>query len=130
MIGLWTARFLETVSAEVSLRGTNDSALTIRGPRSRASPTVEDGGSKLECHTSMYDSRGLSTSKAWLNDCQVEYTGLPLSIRWDARSCLSECTNISDLSTKLRSLMCITLSSGLNLFPFALKRQEGRLVYV
>ena len=46
----WTNRFLETVSAEVSLRGTNDFALTIRGPRSEASPTVKKrgGGEQIE----------------------------------------------------------------------------------
>ena len=36
-------RFWETVSAEASLRGTNDSVPTIRGPRSRASPIVTTG---------------------------------------------------------------------------------------
>ena len=30
-------------------------------------------GRKLGCHTSMYNSRWLSTNKDWLKDCQVEY---------------------------------------------------------
>ena len=77
-------RFLETVSAEVSLTGSKDPTLTKRGPKSRASPTVKEGGSKLACRTLIYDNRGLSTSKALLNDCEVEYTGVQPSIRLDA----------------------------------------------
>ena len=35
-MGLWAAQFWETVFAKASLKGTNDSAPTIRGPKSRA----------------------------------------------------------------------------------------------
>ena len=127
--GWWMAQFLETISAKVSLTGSKDPTLTKRGPKSRASPTVKEEGSKLACQTLIYDNKGLSTSKALLNDCQVEYTGVQPSIRLDAWSCLSEYTKISDLSTKLRSLTCTTLRFGLNLFPFAPNQQEDRLVY-
>ena len=68
----------------------------------------------MGCRTSMCDRRGLSTSKAWLNNCQVENTRLQPSIRWDARSYQSVCTNIFNLSIKLRSLTCTS-------FPFCTK---------
>jgi len=45
--GQWKNRFLETVSAKVSLRGTSDLTLTIQGPRSWASPTVKEGGEQI-----------------------------------------------------------------------------------
>ena len=121
-MGAWTLRLYDTRSAESSLIGAIESAVVYRGPRSRASPTVNEGGRKLVCRMSMYDRNGLSTSKAWLNGCQVEYIGLQPSIRWDARSYPSVCTKISDLSTKLGSLTCTTLRSGLNLFPSVTKQ--------
>ena len=40
-MGLWVARFWETVSAEAFLKGTNDSAPTIWGPKSRASQLLD-----------------------------------------------------------------------------------------
>lgn len=67
-MGTWAARFRETVSAEASLCGANDYALTMQEPMSRASPTIRKGGSKLECRTLMYDK---STNRAWLNDSKV-----------------------------------------------------------
>ena len=40
----WTTWFLETISAEVSLMGSKDLALTKRGPRSWVSPTIKEEG--------------------------------------------------------------------------------------
>lgn len=62
--GLWIVRFWEIVFIVASLRVASDFVLTIQGQKSRASPTVREGGSKLGCRTLMYDSRRLSTSRA------------------------------------------------------------------
>ena len=71
--------------------------------------------------TSMYERRGLATSRAWPNACQVEYTGSTPRIRWDAQSYPFHYTKISDLSTKFRSRTCTTLRSFLNLLVSAWK---------
>ena len=78
-------------------------------------------GRKFACLTSMYERRGLSTSRAWPNACQVEYTGSTPRIRWDAQSCLSQCIKFFGLSTKFRSRTCTTLRSFLNLLVSARK---------
>ena len=108
--------------------GANSFEHMYRRPRSRASPTVSLGGKKFTCRSSMYERKGLSTSKAWLNACQIEYTGSTLRIKWDARSCPSQCTKISNLSTKFRSQTCTTLSSFLNLLISARKQHKNWLL--
>ena len=97
-------------------------------PRSRASPIVSLEGKKFVCRTLMYEMRGLSTSKAWLNSGQVEYTGSTLRIKWDTQSCPSQCTKISDLSTKFRSQTCTTLRSFLNLLLSTWEQHKNWLV--
>ena len=92
--------------------------------------TVNFRGRKFACRTTMYERRGLSTNKAWLNACQVEYTGSTLRIRWDAQSCLSQCTKISDLSTKFRPWMCTALRSFLNLLVSTRKQHKNWLEIV
>ena len=61
-------------SVDLSCMGASLFKHVYCGPRSWASPTVSLGGKKFVCRTSMYERRGLLTSKAWLNACQVEYT--------------------------------------------------------
>ena len=78
------------------------------------SPTINFGGRKFTCWTPIYERWGLSTNRAWPNACQVEYMGSSLRIKWDTWSCLSQCTTISNLSTKFRSWTWITLRSFLN----------------
>ena len=68
-------------SADLSCMGASLFEHVYRGPRSRASPTVSLGEKKFVCRTLMYEMRGLSTSKAWLNSGQVEYTGSTLRIK-------------------------------------------------
>ena len=69
--GMWTLRLWDTRLVEASLIGVRDSAVVYQGLRSRASPMVDCGGRRLACRTFMYDSRGLSTSKACPKGCQV-----------------------------------------------------------
>ena len=68
-IGTWTLRLRDTRSADSSLTGARSSTVMYLGPRSRASPTVKEGGRKLACRTSMYDSNELSTNKASPKGC-------------------------------------------------------------
>ena len=77
----------DTCLADLSLMGASSSEQVYRGPRSRASPTVNLGGRKFACRTSMYERRGLLTSKACPSACQVEYISSSPRIKWDARSC-------------------------------------------
>ena len=42
---------------------------------------VSFGGKKFEYQTSMYESRGLPTKRAWVKDCQMEYTESTLRMR-------------------------------------------------
>ena len=120
----------DTRSADSSRMGASLSEQMYRGPRSRASPIMNFGGRKFACLTSMYERRGLSTNRAWPNACQVEYIGSTSRIRWDARSYLSQCTKISDLSTKFRSWTCTTLRSFLNFLVSAWKQYENWLEIV
>ena len=69
LIGTWTLRLRDTRSADSSLTGARSSTVMYLGPRSRASPTVKEGGRKLACRTSMYDSNELSTNKASPKGC-------------------------------------------------------------
>ena len=114
----------DTHLADSSLMGASLSEQVYRGPRSCASPTVNLGGRKFACRTSMYERRGLSTSKACLNACQVEYTGSSPRIKWDAWSCSSQWTKIFDLSIKFRSRTWTTQRSFLNLLESAQKSRK------
>ena len=67
--GTWTLRLLDTRSADSSLIGARSSTVMYLGSRSRASPTVKEGGRKLACWMSMYDSNELSTNKASPKGC-------------------------------------------------------------
>ena len=108
-------RWRDTRSADLSLMGASSSEQVYRGPRSRVSPTINLRGRKFACRTSMYERRGLSTSKACPSACQVEYIGSSSRIKWDARSCPSQWTKISDLNIKFRSRTWTTRKSFLNL---------------
>ena len=55
--------------------------------------------------------------------------GVTPEYQCDARSYPSVCTNISNLSTKLRSCTCMTLMSDLNRFPSATNQKEDQLVH-
>ena len=69
LTGTWTLRLRDTSSADSSLTGARSSTVIYLGPKSQASSIVREGGRKLACQVSMYDSNGLSTNRAGLKGC-------------------------------------------------------------
>ena len=120
-MSMWALWLWDTRFSEASLTSAIESAVVYRGSRFLASPTVSCVRRKLAYRMSMYDNNGLSINKAGPKGCQVVQTGVQLRMRCNTQSCPSEPTNISDRSTKFRSLMCTTLMSDLNFFLFASK---------
>ena len=70
-MGTWTLWLRDTRSVDSSLTGAGSSTVMYLGSRSRASSIVREGGRKLACQMSIYDSNGLSTNKAGPKGCQV-----------------------------------------------------------
>ena len=61
--GMWTLRLWDAHLANSSLTSTRSSVVMYLWPRSRASPIIREGGRKLACRTSIYDTTSCPPTK-------------------------------------------------------------------